>query len=186
MSPVRVVPIGAVDAILLESIAAAVALEVGEPCRPAETVVDPAPRFHPERGQYHSTELLEDLAALGVPERVLGVTSVDLYIPILTFVFGEAHVDGDCAVVSYHRMRQEYYGLPNDHAVTKARLIKEAIHEIGHTYGLLHCDDYECVMAASHAVEWLDLKGQSFCTSCREQVRRAAASYVRRGDSHQQ
>lgn len=170
MKPIRVVPIGIVDRGLLDSVVKGLMHEFNVPCSVAAASVDPAHTFHPERGQYHSTELLDRLSALQLSVRLLGVASVDLYIPILTFVFGEAHVDGDCAVISYHRLKQDFYGLPADEAMTATRLVKEAIHEIGHTYGLGHCDDYECVMAASHAVEWLDLKGQSMCDACRSQI----------------
>lgn len=166
MKPIRVVPIGIVDRRLLQSVAAALMHAYHVPSSIAPDVLDPTPTFHPERGQYHSTELLERLSALNLPTRVLGIASVDLYIPILTFVFGEAEMHGDCAVVSYHRLKEEFYGLPPDDAITETRLIKGAIHEIGHTYGLTHCDDYECVMAASHSVEWLDLKGERLCGAC--------------------
>jgi predicted Zn-dependent protease len=99
-------------------------------------------------------------------EMIVGVTDVDLYIPILSFVFGEAQLGGHTAVVSYHRLHQQFYGLPRDDSLLRERLVKEAIHEAGHTLGLTHCDDYDCVMAASHAVEWLDLKGARFCAAC--------------------
>ena len=100
------------------------------------------------------------------PWRVLGVTSVDLYIPILTFVFGEAQMGGPCAVVSFHRLMQEFYGLPADPSLLIGRLIKEAVHEVGHTLDLTHCDDYSCAMAPSHAVEWIDLKEWTLCANC--------------------
>jgi archaemetzincin len=102
--------------------------------------------------------------------RVLGLTSLDLYIPILTFVFGEAQMGGPCAVVSFHRLRQQFYGLPQDDELLMERLIKEAVHEVGHTFDLTHCDDYSCVMAPSHAVEWIDLKDRTLCNSCQAQV----------------
>jgi archaemetzincin len=102
--------------------------------------------------------------------RVLGVAGVDLYIPILTFVFGEAQMGGPCAIISSHRLRQEFYGLPEDSSLFHSRLIKEAVHEIGHTLDLAHCDDYSCAMAASHAVEWIDLKQNIFCRSCASRV----------------
>jgi archaemetzincin len=95
------------------------------------------------------------------------VVSADLYIPILTFVFGEAQLKGSCAVVSLHRLRQEFYGLPADPQLLTSRLIKEAVHELGHTLGIPHCEDYGCVMAPSHAVEWIDLKNSGFCEACR-------------------
>lgn len=105
--------------------------------------------------------------------RLLGVTLVDLYIPILTFVFGEAQLQGSCALVSAHRLRQEFYGLPAHPSLFADRLLKEAVHELGHTLTLPHCDDYQCVMASSHGVEWIDLKSASFCNPCRSRVRRS-------------
>ena len=99
--------------------------------------------------------------------RMLGVTNVDLYIPILTFVFGEAQMRGPAAVISAHRLTQEFYGLAPDHKLFRHRVIKEAVHELGHTLGLTHCDDYRCVMASSHAVEWIDLKESALCPACR-------------------
>ena len=94
------------------------------------------------------------------------MTSLDLYIPILTFVFGEAQLGGTSAVVSYHRLRQEFYGLPADMDLLANRLLIEAVHELGHTLHLTHCQDYRCVMAASHAVEWIDIKDSGFCDDC--------------------
>jgi archaemetzincin len=101
---------------------------------------------------------------------LLAVTSFDLYIPILTFVFGEAQLNGPCAVLSTHRLRQEMYGLAPDVELLQQRTLKEAMHELGHTMGLTHCEDYTCVMAPSHAVEWIDLKTRSLCASCRAAV----------------
>jgi archaemetzincin len=117
--------------------------------------------FNPERGQYHSSEILARMQEQVSPGtwRLLGVAGVDLYIPILTFVFGEAQMGGPCGVVSSHRLRQEFYGLPPDPRLLRERLLKEAVHELGHTLELTHCDDYECAMAASHSVEWIDVKG---------------------------
>jgi len=96
---------------------------------------------------------------------------IDLYIPILTFVFGEAQIGGPCGVVSAHRLRQEFYGLSPNSGILRERLRKEAVHEIGHTLDLTHCDDYQCAMAPSHAVEWIDLKDSGLCSSCRARVR---------------
>ena len=99
--------------------------------------------------------------------RILGITALDLYIPILTFVFGEAQLHGNCAVVSSFRLRQEFYGLPADTALFRSRVLKESIHELGHTFELSHCDDYQCVMSPSHGVEWIDLKTNRLCQACR-------------------
>jgi archaemetzincin len=131
--------------------------------------LDPEFAFHTERQQYHSTEVLARMRSFVSPDswRLLGVTGVDLYIPILTFLFGEAQVGDTCAIVSFHRLQQEFYGLPPDPELLRQRLAKEAVHELGHTLELSHCEDYRCAMAPSHAVEWIDLKGTAFCAHCR-------------------
>jgi archaemetzincin len=136
---------------------------------------DPELPFDPSRGQYNSTlflgQLLRGLDA--DVSKVLGVTSVDLFVPVLTFVFGEAQLDGKAAVVSTHRLRNEAYGLPADERILMDRLDKEAIHEMGHTYGLVHCVTSTCVMRSSTYVEEIDLKSAEFCPACREEVFRA-------------
>ncbi len=171
MRPIRVVPVGAPERGLLDSVAKALARELRTACTLARVPVDAAFAHHPERNQYHSTAILESLAKTnGAQEVIVGVTQLDLYIPILTYVFGEAQLGGHCAIVSGHRLTQEFYGLPSDRALLLDRLSKVAIHEVGHTAGLTHCDDYDCVMAASHAVEWLDLKGAAMCAECRKAV----------------
>jgi archaemetzincin len=102
--------------------------------------------------------------------RILGVTACDLYVPVLTFVFGEAQLDGNCAVVSTARLQEEFYGMPRSEELYRERLLKEAAHELGHTFGLRHCADWQCVMSSSHGVERLDVKGAGFCSSCRKKV----------------
>jgi archaemetzincin len=120
------------------------------------------------RGQYHSTPILQRLATLVDDPRaqVLGVTALDLFIPILTFVFGEAQLGGRCALVSIQRLREEFYGLPPNPTLLWERLVKESTHELGHTLGLRHCRDWRCVMASTHDVERLDLKSEEYCHSC--------------------
>jgi archaemetzincin len=169
MSLIQLLPIGEADVSLLGSLGPALAAEFGVPCEILGAGLDPAPSLHPERQQYFSTDILIRMQQYLAPNSgwLLGVTPLDLYIPILTFVFGEAQLDGTCAVVSTHRLRQEFYGLPADSELLQARLLKEAVHELGHTLGLAHCDDYRCAMAAAHAVELIDLKGSSLCVDCR-------------------
>jgi archaemetzincin len=119
------------------------------------------------RNQHYSTAILQAMQPIAEPgARLLAVTSVDLYVPVLTFVFGEAQLSGSCAVVSLHRLREEFYGLPAREELMRERLVKEAVHELGHTFGLRHCDDWRCVMTSSHGVERLDVKGAAFCFLC--------------------
>jgi archaemetzincin len=141
-------------------------------CEILPWALDPAPTFHGERQQYHSSELLQLMGGAVTPgcSRLLGIASVDIYIPILTFVFGEAQIGGPSALVSIHRLRQEFYGLPGDPLLLEQRLLKEVIHELGHTFHLSHCSGYQCAMAASHGVEWIDIKESALCPACQDRV----------------
>lgn len=169
MELLQLLPVGNVDHKLLKELCPALEAFFGVSCRVLPVRLDPQFAFHGERQQYHSSEILLRMQDYLRSDswRILGVAEMDLYIPILTFVFGEAQMKGPCAVLSGHRLRQEFYGLPADEALFKQRLIKEAAHELGHTLDLPHCDDYRCAMASSHAVEWIDLKEKELCTPCR-------------------
>jgi archaemetzincin len=141
---------------------------------------DPELAFDSSRGQYHSRvllgQLLREAAPAGAPDapvRILGVANVDLFIPVLTFVFGEAQLGDRAAVVSAHRLDNRLYGLPPNPHLLFERLVKEAVHELGHTFGLLHCHDARCVMASSTYVEEIDLKGDRFCDRCLDRLREA-------------
>src|SRR5579862_1184725 len=168
----QLLPIGKLNGGLLASLAPAMANTFGMPCEIMSVALDPDFAYHRERQQYHSSEILGRMQGMVTSQtwRLLGVAAVDLYIPILTFVFGEAQIGGTCAVVSFHRLQQEFYGLPKDGDLLRDRLLKEAVHEIGHTLNLTHCDDYRCAMAPSHAVEWIDLKDSSLCSSCHGRI----------------
>ena len=176
MKVLQLLPIGAVPGELLQSLGPAMAGAFGVPCDILPVSIDPFFSLHGERQQYHSSEILRRMQGYVRSEswRVLGVTCVDLYIPILTFVFGEAQMGGPCAIVSAHRLRQEFYGLPADKGLLQERLVKEAVHEVGHTLDLTHCNDYRCAMAPSHAVEWIDLKASMLCATCMARVMQAA------------
>lgn len=130
--------------------------------------VDPAAAFNVSRNQYYSTQLiLSLLEAFPHHEgRLLGVTSLDLYVPVLTYVFGEAQLDGRSAVISFHRLDDGYYGYPRNSRLLEERMHKEAVHELGHTFGLFHCANYECVMHSSTAVEEVDVRPINFCGEC--------------------
>jgi archaemetzincin len=120
------------------------------------------------RNQYNSTWILSQIVKR-FPEdtcKVLAITQVDLYVPVLTYVFGEAQLDGTVAVVSVHRLQDELYGLPRNPLKCRERLEKEAIHELGHTFGLLHCHEPQCVMYTSTYAEEIDFKSMHFCSNC--------------------
>lgn len=150
------------------------------------TAVNMRSFYDEQRNQYNSTSMLqfakENLTNSYLrsvrrhhTKAYLLVTGEDLFIPILTYVFGEAELNGDVAVVSHHRLQNERYGLPPNPALLNERLRKEAIHELGHTYGLVHCRSPQCVMHTSTYVEDIDLKGESFCDPCKKIVEHTTA-----------
>lgn len=164
--------VGRCDPRTLDRIGPALSQRMNVPWDILPAALDVEFALHAERQQYHSTEILARLQSLKRPDtwRLLGVTDCDLYIPILTFVFGEAEMGGQVAIVSTKRLSQEFYGLPPEDELFHDRVLKESLHELGHTFGLRHCEDYRCAMAASHAVEWIDLKAAELCDSCQSAV----------------
>jgi len=172
MNLVHLLPVGAIAASLLDDLREALPKRLPVRCEVAPLRLDPALSYHAERQQFHSSEMLERMQSLVRPRdwRFLAVAEVDLYIPILKYVFGEAQMGGPCAVVSTYRLRQEFYGLDQDESLLRERLLKEAIHELGHTLNLRHCHDYQCAMASSHAVEWIDLRENRLCDACQQEL----------------
>ena len=98
--------------------------------------------------------------------RLLGVTERDLFVPVLSFVYGQAQLRGRVAVISLARLRPEFHGLRPDPEVLARRAVKEAVHEIGHTFGLVHCLDRRCPMALSLGLDDLDFKTAAPCANC--------------------
>lgn len=174
MKPIHLLPAGeAVRLAELDGLAAGLARVFRVSCHVREDLLDIGFAFDPVRNQYYSTAILEALMAVSAGVRVLGVTAADLYVPVLTFVFGEAQLSGDVALVSLHRLRERFYGLPARAELEQERLLKEAVHELGHTFGLRHCRDWRCVMSSSHDISRIDAKGAEFCPACRARIRDA-------------
>jgi archaemetzincin len=124
--------------------------------------------FDADRNQYASVPILEMLLRR-CPEdgdKLLAVTGRDLFIPMLTFVFGHAQLGGSVGIVSLARLRQEFYGLPSDPALFERRLGTEVLHETGHLFGLIHCADRRCAMSLATGVRQIDSKDNAFCPQC--------------------
>lgn len=120
--------------------------------------------------KFNSTGLLKflfDRLSRGI-QRLLALTEADLYSPIFSNFYGEAQLNGRCALVSLYRLKQEYYNLKPDHELFLSRVEKVAIHELAHTFGLVHCLDRNCVMHASNNIIDTDSKSNAFCPSCSE------------------
>lgn len=130
----------------------------------------PSQAFSEERKQYLAPSFLNKLRFSFHPEgeeKVLGITGVDLYVPQLNFVFGQAEFGGHFALISLERLHPCFYGEPEDEKLFQKRAEKEAVHELGHAFGLEHCSEPECVMYFSNSLRDTDRKSHSFCQRCR-------------------
>lgn len=167
MTEIQIVPVGSVDRDILNFLSIAIGETIGAECRVGLESIDPREAFNVPRRQYNSTQILAKLLEIdNHSDKLLAVADVDLFIPVLTFVFGEAQLDNRAALMSVHRLRQQFYGLPEDERLFYERCEKEAIHELGHSFGLLHCRNFECVMHFSNSIEQVDLKANEFCLDC--------------------
>jgi archaemetzincin len=140
----------------------------GRSCEALEPTESPQYAFNQERQQYFSPDILKEISNRAPRDsgKIIGVVAVDLYVPILTYVFGQAQLNGRAAVISLFRLRPEYHGLPACRNTLNSRALKEAIHELGHTFGLTHCSHYRCVMHLSDSLRKIDIKSDDFCDSC--------------------
>jgi archaemetzincin len=171
------VAIGSLPAEALKWIETATAEWFPLPIRRLPPLPVPESAYDAKRGQYQSVEIMKMLGQhmLGQhaprdASRVLGVTDVDLAIPMLSFLFGQAQLDGPIAVVSLCRLHPEFYGLPPQESVLRDRTVKEALHELGHTFGLVHCSEPKCAMSLATHIALVDAKTQQYCARCGMQL----------------
>jgi archaemetzincin len=170
MKRILIIPMGSADPAILNTISTS--LEKTFHCMVETGAEMPIPltSHDSRRNQYYSTAMLETLRGMiqRDGDRVLGVADADLFVPELNFVFGEADASAGVAVISLTRLRQEFYGLRRSTRLFHDRAVKEAIHELGHTYGLGHCRDPHCIMHFSNSLRDTDEKGPEFCARCKK------------------
>jgi archaemetzincin len=165
---------------LVESVAEHFARRWGLAVAVHPPAFDPETTLDARRGQYDAAALLACLQNEPGASRVLGITDADLCMSIFTFVIGLGQLGGRAAVVSTHRLRTETVGLPASPERLRERLIKEAVHELGHTLGLTHCLDAGCVMRSAAVADEVDIKGNDFVGGCREAFLRAKTALLRK------
>jgi archaemetzincin len=175
MRSIELVPLAAGVQLSLPVLAADLADVLKLPVHVTGLRIDMEQAYDSSRRQYHSTRVLSLLVDHAPPgdSRLLGVTALDLFVPVLTYVFGQAQLGSRAGVFSFHRLRNEQYGLPASGELLQDRALKEALHELGHTFGLRHCFDTPCAMNTSTYVEDIDLKPAHYCTTCAHRVRLA-------------
>ena len=165
---IALVPIGPTSSELLNGLLAPLGEVFGLPCQIADSIPIPPDAYDQRRGQYVGSRVLAALARLDIPnaERVLGVIDADCYTPGLNFIFGQANINGCNAFIALPRLRPSFYSQLEDDALFGERVLKEAAHELGHTYGLGHCPDPTCAMHFSNSLYDTDLKNARFCRHC--------------------
>jgi len=167
------VPIGNADKAILEALSQPLEEVFGQRTQIGDSLALPWESWNRHRSQYLASLLLAKLPSLPrLGDRVLGVVDVDIFARGLNFVFGEADIAGRRVLISLQRFRQEFYGLPHDENLFRERALKEAVHELGHTYRLGHCSDPACVVHFSNSLRDTDFKGWNFCPNCQEEINR--------------
>jgi len=174
-----IVAVGPVPPEPMEWIQAAAAEWFPFPIQRLETLAIPENAYNTARGQYESVEIMKALARTAPRDtaRILGVTAADLAIPMLSFLFGQAQLDGIVALVSLCRLRQEFYDLLSDEVLFRERTVKETLHELGHTFGLTHCHDARCPMSLATDIVLVDSKNERYCARCGAYLARRFASF---------
>ncbi len=164
----ELVRVGAVAPSLLRKLRGDLAVCLAHPVWISDQELAPSGAFSRERRQYSAVDLLGMLQnpPLRINQRRIGVTDVDLFLPVFAHVLGSAQLEGPVGIASVHRLRPEFQDEPSDPQVLRLRILKEVLHELGHTFGLVHCKVPWCAMSASLLPEHVDLKDPSYCVPC--------------------
>lgn len=172
LNSIILISFGSFEKDLLEMIVQDVEHEFLLPVRIRDGHLDLSDFYNPSRRQYNGFSLLKEVETKFADDetKTLGLFDVDLFIPILTYIFGQAYLNGRAGIASVFRLRNERYGLKRDDKLLVDRFRKEVIHELGHAFGLIHCHDQTCVMRSSTYVEDIDQKSHHLCNRCSAQI----------------
>lgn len=171
MPLIRIMPLEFSSVETLETVLSVLSKRFKTETRLSSQHLDLTPFFNPVRSQYNANEIIQRLLPLsGADDKIVGVTDLDLFIPVLSYIFGQAYLGGSVALVSGHRLENRRYGLASNDKLFTQRIIKCIVHELGHSFGLKHCLNPGCVMVSTTYVEEMDQKTDMFCQSCQKEL----------------
>lgn len=170
--PITIVSFAHLGKDILEIIAESVRNEFHCQVMIKEMHLDLIDYYDAGRRQYNGDKLLKAVEGMNfpVPGKTMALFNVDLFIPILTFIFGQAQLGGNTGIASMYRLSNDRYGIMNGNEFLLQRFTKEIIHELGHLFGLIHCHTPTCVMRSSTYAEDIDQKEAHFCAKCRSEL----------------
>ena len=170
-----VVPIGNVPEITSKTIAAHILGYLNLDTDILPPLEHPAHAYDKKRLQYNAGTILKALESEPFPDytKVIGIIDLDIFAPILTYVFGEAKQGGKCALVSLYRLKRNPDGSTLPNPLYLERVAKVALHELGHLFNLIHCMDERCLMHFSGRLQDLDRASLYFCSYCSVYIRDA-------------
>jgi archaemetzincin len=183
MSLIYLLPVGSTEDEVLTVLEQKLHQMLGWEIRRGAPLQMPATAFNAVRKQYEALHVMRAVAEV-IPAdatRALGIMKEDLSIPMLTFVYGQAQLRGRVALMSIARLQQEFYGLPANKELMRTRVVKEALHELGHTFGLVHCPASSCVMTIANDILQVDKKNCDFCSGCAVLLKETLRSIERNG-----
>jgi len=169
---IYVAPLKFYSALLLKNLTAELVKRFSSAIHLIDLEINLDPFLSSEREQYFSTQIIAEAIKLTekYDGKIILLTDVDIFVPVLTFVFGEAQLNGKHALLSVCRLHEEFYsGISNENLLLE-RTVKEFLHELGHCFGLRHCSDWDCVMHSSPGIEQIDIKGKTYCRQCISKV----------------
>lgn len=164
---------------VIDKISADLLFFFGFPLNVKECSLDLSSFYNPTRRQYDANLILQAISKLTPPDaiKLIGLMRIDIYIPILTYIFGQSMLNGQAGIASLYRLRNELYGLEQNNNLLIERFRKVIVHEMGHSFGLIHCHNPTCIMRSSTYVEDLDQKDMEFCYKCKSELDERISEY---------
>lgn len=169
---IYIVPIGKAKRYIDNNLSVALKERFDCPVKMASAFDISRSTYNKVRKQYDASQVLLEVTQKKYPKakKILAISPYDLYTEGLNFVFGLAQVDGEYCLISTARLDQRFWGDQHNEKLFFERTLKEAVHELGHTFGLSHCSDSYCVMFFSNSLKDTDKKNSDFCLNCKEKI----------------